>query len=204
MAAVLGGLTVYELAALGAAGITALFFTTPQGRKASEEAAKELADRLQRIRDSASEPTPEPEPPQKPGPAPVPVPTPDTNCDPDKPKDDDYCRKLYESIKDLTDRERPPPGGGYPQGAKGLKQRWRDHACNSGNWSPGGSKAVNHLNEYIKQRDALNKKLTEWNNSRCKKKGYKLPPEAEKYADPTKAPDLGSKVDIDGNPLNCK
>src|SRR5262249_24963648 len=94
------------------------------------------------------------------------------------------------------------PIGGRAQGTKGLKWRWLEHACNKGNWSPVGKKAVNHLLEYRKNRNALNKAIDDWEKTRCKKK-YQLPDEWEKYKDPGKEPVLGSKTDIDGNPIPC-
>jgi len=142
------------------------------------------------------------------GPLPIPPPIPQPNPKPVEecpPQDDDYCKNLWNKINDLLQGQRasPPQGGGFPQGTKGIIQRWLVHSCNPGKWSPTGQKAINHLAEYVKQRNALRTKLTEWDNSRCKKKGHKSPQGVEKYADPTKEPVLGSGKDIDGNPINC-
>jgi hypothetical protein len=195
------GLGAYELALLAAGALAAMFLASPQGQQSLRDTAQKIGE----LGHGSSEPDPpeKPDPPPRLPPIPY-IPKVTSDC-PEKaqdkpPEDDDYCKKKWNEINDQLRREREQPR----MGAKGLKQRWLMHACNPGNWSPGGSQAIKHLNHYIKQRDDLARKIDrEWKNTRCAKKGYRLPPETEKYLDPNKAPVLGSKLDIDGNPIDC-
>lgn len=81
MAAAVGGAAVglYELCALAAAAIATLFVASPQGQKASQEAARKAAEALEKLRQK-----PEPEKDPKPFPLPPPVKAP---CPQDKEKE---------------------------------------------------------------------------------------------------------------------
>lgn len=61
---------IYELGVLAAAGITALFFSSPQGQQATQQAARDAARALEKLR---QKPDPEPDPKLPPvGPFPLP------------------------------------------------------------------------------------------------------------------------------------
>jgi len=81
---------------------------------------------------------------------------------PFKPPSDPTCAKLYEEIFRLIWGQRTP--GWPPQGTKGLAFRWEEMAKNEGGWTPQQNQT--HLDEYIKQRQALRDKLEVWRNKK--------------------------------------
>ena len=90
--AVGAGAGIYELCALAAAAITALFFASPPGQQATKEAARAADEALEKARDRLKKPDPDPHPDPGPGPDPLP-PKPTTDC-PDKNKEPcPVCRR---------------------------------------------------------------------------------------------------------------
>lgn len=72
MAVVIGGVafTAWQLAAMAAAAVTAVFLVTPAGQELTREAARDIADAL----DDLGSPTASSEPTDQPVPVPIPIP----------------------------------------------------------------------------------------------------------------------------------
>lgn len=105
------------------------------------------------------------------------------------PPSDPDCAKLYEEIFRLVWGQRTPNPGGFPQGTKGLGFRWEEMGTNPGGWTPQQNQT--HMDEYIKQREALREKLNQWRNKRKRNcNDDDLPPGTEEYAS-DKVPELG-------------
>jgi len=135
----------------------------------------------------------------QPPPAPAPPPAPITPAQREQEKKAQQCAKVAAKIYEILYAERKaPPNGGFPQGRKGIAERWREFAENRGNWGrmPDGSlerKPQNHLAEYEKGQRELNQELEKWKG--CDPKD--LPRLAHEYA--TQKPELGP-----GKPLEPK
>jgi hypothetical protein len=135
-------------------------------------------------------PLPIPEPKQPPPPADPPPP-------PERPRREkpDKCPKIKEEIHYLIYAERAKTKDGFPQGYKGLAQRWREYATNEGKWAPKpdgnpGRNQENHLAEYkVHQRRLVQKLDNEWEDNQCDDKGHILPDNARQYA--AQEPQLG-------------
>jgi hypothetical protein len=79
---------------------------------------------------------------------------------------------------------------GFQQGTKGLAYRWNDMAENANNWTEETNSS--HLKEYIKQRDALKKKVDSFKNKKKRNcNDDDLPPGAEFAANENNLPELG-------------
>jgi hypothetical protein len=106
------------------------------------------------------------------------------------PPSDPNCARLYEEIFRLVWGQRQPnPGGGFPQGTKGLAWRWKEMAENAGRWTP--TQNATHMDEYVKQRDALRDRLNQWRNKKKRNcNDDDLPPGTPEYAS-DQVPELG-------------
>lgn len=106
MAIVVGGvvLGVWELGLLACAGITALLLASPEGQKLSKEAAKDIADALEKL---SPQPEPEPEPTIPP---PVPLGAPVQPCPKNK-EDKEECPPCEPPVGTVAyEVHRCPPG----------------------------------------------------------------------------------------------
>ncbi|MBK9262643.1 MAG: hypothetical protein IPM54_22915 [Polyangiaceae bacterium] len=121
-------------------------------------------------------------------PAPSPQPQPQAPPDP-------KCDKIAARINDIINAERKEtPKGGFPQGRKGIAERWREIAENKGKWGrkPDGElidKVKNHFAEYGKGQKELIDELINWTDRKCEEKGHTLPRNARQYA--AQKPELG-------------
>ncbi len=128
-----------------------------------------------------------------------PAPAPSTQAQREQEKKAQQCAKVAAKIHEILYAERKaPPNGGFPQGRKGIAERWREIAENKGKWGrkPDGElidKAKNHLEEYKKGQKELNIELGKWEG--CDPKD--LPRLASEYA--TQTPEFGP-----GKPLEPK
>jgi hypothetical protein len=85
---------------------------------------------------------------------------------------------LYAEIFRLIWGQRTP--GWPPQGTKGLAFRWEETAKNPGGWTPLQNKT--HMDEYVKQRDALREQLRVWGNKKKRDcNDDDLPPGTREY-----------------------
>lgn len=151
--------------------------------------AEEIKRQREQITNSQSQPPP----------APAPPPAPDIKAQREQEKKAQQCAKIAAKIYEILYAERKAtPNGGFPQGRKGIAERWREIAENKGKWgrNPNGElidKAKNHLDEYDKGQRELNQELEKWEG--CDPKD--LPRLAREYA--TQTPEFGP-----GKPLEPK
>jgi hypothetical protein len=137
------------------------------------------------------------QPPPAPSPAPAPTLSPQEQREQEKKAQ--KCANIAAKIKEIIEAKRDAtPNGGFPQGRKGIAERWREFAENKGKWGrkPDGSlekKPQNHLKEYEKGQYELIQELVKWKG--CDPKD--LPRLAHEYA--TQKPELGP-----GKPLEPK
>jgi hypothetical protein len=124
----------------------------------------------------------------QPPPASTPPPAPSTPAQREQEKKAQRCTKIAGQIHDIIYAKRDAtPKGGFPQGRKGIAERWREIAENKGKWgrNPNGElidKAKNHLKEYTKGQDELKEELKNWKTQTCEDNGHTLPPNARQYA----------------------
>jgi hypothetical protein len=117
-----------------------------------------------------------------------------------QPPSDPKCASIYDVIFRLIWGERPemPPGGGFPQGTKGLAARWKEMAENKGGWS--AAENSTHMDEYDKLQTKLKKKLEEWRNKKKRNcNDDDLPPGAQEYSE--QVPQLGPEKPLIPEPV---
>lgn len=127
-------------------------------------------------------------------PPPAPTPSPQPEQQPQK-QLDPKCDKNAERIDKIINAERKdPPKNGFPQGPKGIAERWRELAENKGKWGykPDGrlgDKLQSHMDEYERGQEKLIEELKTWDRRHCDEKGYTLPRNARQFA--AQKPEIG-------------
>lgn len=149
------------------------------------------------IRNSQSQPPPAPVPP------PAPTLTPEQQREQEKKRE--KCGKLATQIKELMEAKRDPtPKGGFPQGRKGVIERWGEMARNEGKWQPRPDGSLSnamkgHFAAYADEQEKLVKALDKWNDTKCDDKEHDLPRNARQYAAQT--PEYGPGKPLEPAPL---